>query len=79
MQYTIRNVSKQVDTALRKHAKRRGKSLNQLALDALAKEAGLGEPTRYRDLSWLAGSWVQDPEFDKAIEDQRRIDPDLWK
>lgn len=27
----------------------------------------------------LAGTWVDDPEFDKAIEEQHRIDPELWK
>jgi plasmid stability protein len=32
-----------------------------------------------RDLSDLAGTWVEDPEFDAALEDQRRIDWELWQ
>jgi hypothetical protein len=32
-----------------------------------------------RDLSDLAGTWVEDPEFDAAMEDQRRIDWELWQ
>jgi hypothetical protein len=27
----------------------------------------------------LAGTWVHDPEFDKAIEEMHRVDPELWK
>jgi hypothetical protein len=34
---------------------------------------------KQRDLSDLAGTWVEDPAFDEAIADQDRIDPDLWK
>jgi hypothetical protein len=32
-----------------------------------------------RDLSGIAGTWVDDPGFDDAITAQRQIDPDLWK
>ncbi len=34
---------------------------------------------RQRDLSDLSGTWVDDPAFDRAIADQRTIDPELWK
>jgi hypothetical protein len=34
---------------------------------------------RQRDLSDLAGTWVDDPAFDQAIRDQDQVDPDLWK
>ncbi len=34
---------------------------------------------RRRDLSDLAGTWVEDPAFDEAIRDQDVVDPDLWK
>lgn len=37
------------------------------------------EPVRCRDLSDLAGTWTEDPEFDRAIADQDRIDEDLWR
>jgi len=32
-----------------------------------------------RDLSDIAGTWVEDPEFDAALEDQSRIDWELWR
>jgi hypothetical protein len=80
MQYTLRSISAEVDRALRQRARREGKSLNAVALDALARGAGVTEePVRYRDLSGIAGTWVEDPEFDGALADQDRIDEDLWK
>jgi hypothetical protein len=38
-----------------------------------------GEEIVYHDLDDLAGTWVDDPEFDKAIEEQHKVDPELWK
>jgi plasmid stability protein len=80
MQYTIRNVPEQVDTALRQSARRRGKSLNDVAVEALTRGAGLTE-TRFpqRDLKDIAGSWRKDPEFDRALAAQDTIDEDLWR
>lgn len=78
-QYTIRSIPPAVDAALRARAKAEGKSLNEVTVDALARGAGLGEePVRYRDLRDLAGTWLEDPEFDEAIARQDTIDPALW-
>jgi hypothetical protein len=80
MQYTIRDIPPILDSELRRRAKTEGKSLNSVAIEALVRGAGLGEePVRYRDLSDIAGTWVDDPEFDRAIADQDRIDEDLWR
>jgi hypothetical protein len=48
-----------------------GPPLEPEVLDALA--------AKRRDLSDLAGTWVDDPEFDAALEAQSQIDPELWK
>ncbi len=80
MQYTIRNVPTRVDRALRKRARDERKSLNRIALDVMEKGLGLADqPARYHDLDELAGKWVEDPEFDRAIEEMDEIDPELWK
>lgn len=80
MQYTIRGIPPAVDQALRKRARSSGKSLNEAAIEALAEGVGVaGAPRKRRDLSDIVGTWVEDPEFDAAIADQRRIDDDLWK
>ncbi len=79
MQYTIRNVPPNLDTALRSTAHRQGKSLNDVTLEALARGAGItGEPIRRRDLTKIAGSWHEDPAFDEAIADQDTIDEAIW-
>lgn len=80
MQYTLRNIPPYLDEALRERAREKGKSLNEVAIEILREGLGLaGEPVRRRDLSDIAGTWVADPEIDEALQDQRRIDPDLWK
>lgn len=80
MQYTLRKVPKIVDDALRQRAREQRKSLNEVALQALAHGAGVGDrPMRYRDVSDIAGTWVEDPAFDDAIADQDRVDEAMWK
>ena len=37
------------------------------------------DEVRRRDLSDLAGSWVDDPGFEEAMIDQDQIDAALWK
>jgi hypothetical protein len=79
MQYTIRNVPEYLDAALRRVAREKGESLNEAALKALVRGAGLSEaPRRKRDLSDLFGIWQEDPAFDAAIAAQDTIDEDMW-
>jgi hypothetical protein len=69
-----------VDQALRRRARAEGKSLNAVAMEAMVRGAGLGEnPVRIRDLSDVAGTWAEDPAFDAAVKEQRRIDRRLWR
>lgn len=69
-----------MDTALRKRAREQGKSLNAVAIEALARGAGVdGEQGRKRDLRDIAGTWRNDPEFDRALAAQDLIDKDLWQ
>jgi plasmid stability protein len=80
MQYTIRNVPDSLDAALRRRAQEQGKSLNEVAIEALARGSGLkGERSRRRDLQFMAGSWQEDPIFDEAIAAQDTVDQDLWQ
>jgi hypothetical protein len=56
-----------------------GQSLNETLLEVIAD--GLharGQSIKYRDLSKLAGTWVEDPAFDEAMKDFERIDPEQW-
>lgn len=79
VQYTIRGIPATLDRAVRARAKKENKSLNQLALEALQQALGLDQPKVFTDLDDLIGSWVEDPEFDKAIEEQDQIDEEQWR
>lgn len=80
MQYTIRNVPSSLDSALRQKAQEQGKSLNEIAIEALARGAGVsGERVAKRDLSDIVGTWQDDPAFDEAIADQDKVDEEMWR
>src|SRR5580700_1347907 len=80
MQYTIRNVPGTLDEALRRVARERGKSLNEVAIEALARGAGItGEGDRQRNLADIAGTWRKDAAFDSALDAQDTIDEEMWR
>ena len=78
-QYTIRSIAPRLHRALKRKAELRGLSLNALVLQALEAEAGLaGAPRVYDDLDDLFGTWVHDKAVDRALAEQRRVDPRDW-
>lgn len=80
MQYTIRGIPPVVDTAIRKRARMHGKSLNEVAVEALTEGAGVsGVPRKRRDLSDIAGSWKPDRIVEAALAEQDHVDEDLWR
>lgn len=72
MKYTLRNVPEEVDLALRARAERLGKSLNEIAVLALAESTGhtIESPPR-RDLGDIIGAVPPDPGLNDALCDQR--------
>jgi plasmid stability protein len=79
-QYTIRRVPESVDAELRRRAHRRGVSLNEATLEAIRRGLGMaGDEIVYHDLDDLAGTWVPDDDFDRAIDEQRAIDGEAWR
>jgi plasmid stability protein len=79
MQYTIRNIPDFLDAALREAARRQGRSLNEMAILALERGAGLDGLPRRRDLADVAGTWQEDPAFDSAIAAQDSIEDSMWR
>jgi len=80
VQYTIRGIPPAVDVALRERARAAGKSLNDVAIEALAEGVGVtSAPRQRRNLDDIAGTWKADRAFYEAIADQDQIDEDLWK
>jgi hypothetical protein len=73
----IQNIPRKVDKALRAKAKAEGKTVDQVALEAI--KAGLGltpAGKKKRDLSDIAGTWVEDPIFDEIRAYHERVDPE---
>ena len=77
-QLTIRGVPDELARRLRGLARQRGESLNSTVL-ALLREA-MGLDARRTRLARYA-TWTPDDldEFERALHEQRRVDPDLWK
>jgi hypothetical protein len=74
-QLKIRFVPAAIDNAMRQRALNECKSLNTIALEALARGLGLSpKATEHTDLDALIGSWQEDPEFDRAVADFDKID-----
>jgi len=79
-QYTIRNLPRELDKTLRQKAKKAGKSLNTVVLETLTRGAGFGDkPVVHHNLEKYIGTWVDDPEFHKVVEEHERIDEEMWK
>jgi len=81
---TLRNLPPEILEYVEAKSRELGLSLNKTVLRLL--EASLS-PTdkplgvsRHRDLDHLVGSWTprEAEEFDRILDEQRRIDPTLW-
>jgi plasmid stability protein len=80
MRYTIRKVPDSLDAALRRRAREQGKSLNEVAIEALARGAGIAsERASQRDLHDIAGTCRKGRAFDRALATQDAIDPEMWQ
>jgi plasmid stability protein len=79
---TVRNVPNKVAAAVRAESRRRHQSLNQTVIDLLAAATGVGpEPLASNGLEKLAGRWDDEEfeQFETALADTSRVDPELWK
>ena len=80
MQYTIRGIPDVLDEAIRRRARAEGKSLNEVAIEALAEGLGVEDGTvARRDLTDIVGTWKKDSVFDAVLAEQDQIEESLWK
>lgn len=82
---SIRGIDPDLAAMLKQQAQASGKSVNQLALDALKEHTGLHKKKlftqEYHDLDFLFGQW-SDSEFQKIqgkIDSDSQIDDELWQ
>jgi hypothetical protein len=80
MQYTLRGIPRALDAAVRERARSEGRSLNDVAVEAMAEGLGLGLSGQVRrDLSDVAGTWKKEAAVEAALAAQDRVDPEAWK
>ncbi|HBF13094.1 MAG TPA: hypothetical protein DDW49_06880 [Deltaproteobacteria bacterium] len=79
-QYTVRNISPQLDHSLKTEAAKANKSLNQYLVEVLESTSNLSDvPILRHDLDFLIGSWAKDSVQDRILKEQRTIDKEMWK
>jgi len=79
-QYTIRNVPQALDRVLRRKAQSEKRSLNEIALEALHRGAGVtGIDHPFTDLDALINSWEEDPDFERALSQQDVVEERPWR
>lgn len=78
MTLTLTNIPSDVERAIRQRAQAEGRTPDEVALRLLIEATTVGQasPTDFSD---IAGTWVADPEVEKALRDQDHVDPDLWR
>lgn len=81
---TLRNIPPDVARMIERRSKQTGASLNKTVISLLEDALGVSggaAPESHRDLDALAGVWSerQAREFDEALAEQRRIDPEMWE
>ena len=82
---TLRGLDSQLAARLKEVAEREGKSVNEVALDALRKHFGLARSRRFtavhRDMDHLFGRWGEDEftRIQRKIDSGRRVDAELWQ
>jgi len=82
---SVRGLDPELEEKLKQVAREKGKSVNQVVIEAMKKQFGLVKERKftkiYHDLDHLFGRWSQE-EFDhiqEKIESGRKIDEELWR
>jgi hypothetical protein len=80
---TLRKLPPKVAEAVRKRAAERKTSLNRAVIGLLEESAAVAASAaqeEHRELDELCGAWsrAEARAFDRALEEQRRLDPDVW-
>ena len=82
---TVRNLPPAVVRTIRERASREGISTNKAVISLLEQATGKKRPQAvaplHHELDALAGAWSrkESVELERALREQRPIEPELWK
>ena len=82
-QITVRGIDPEIESKIRRVAKKSGKSLNRVVLDMIYKSAGFDKKGKRQpadSLRKLAGGWSEKDarEFKESIKLWDQIDEEMW-
>ena len=80
---TIRGIDPLLSEAIKIQAQKNNESINKTALKILREAVGLSDNPVYKtyhDLDNLSGTWSEEDEieFNKNIQDFKKIDKEMW-
>jgi hypothetical protein len=81
---TVRKIPRELASAIERRARAARTSVTKAVIGLLEEAAGLarkdGARARHHDLDALAGSWAGEEAaaFNRSLQAQRGIDPDVW-
>ena len=82
---TVRGIDPELDAQLKAVARREGKSINRLVVETLRERFSPARAKRFsaihHDMDHLFGKWSE-KEFELIqgqIDEQRKVDPELWQ
>ena len=82
---TLRGIPVELARILQRKSREEGKSLNRVVIDLLLEACGIRKsssaPKVNHDFDEFFGVWSRKEadDFDAALSDQRRVDPEIWK
>jgi len=80
---TVRNLPPAVAKAVKEKARKEKLSLNKAIVKLLEEATGTAPRRRavHHDLDRFFGTWTREQAdaFDEALQEQRQIDPEMWK
>jgi hypothetical protein len=80
MTLVVDNLPPALSEALAKIARDEGRTLQDVAIDALKRGLRVADNSSDPiDLTDIVGTWVEDPEFDRAMQAFETIDSEIWK
>lgn len=77
MTILLQNLPPDVEAELRRRATATGQSIEQVVVELI--QIGLSSGELDENLQAVIGTWVDDPEFEAAIAEFERVDPEAWR
>ncbi len=78
---SVRNIDDETYERIREYALSKGTSINRAIVESLEDRFRPEKTIQHHDMDDLIGSWSEEQfkEFQDSLEEQRKIDDELWQ